>query len=88
VNIIRDGVILVVFEFIIILLWVTLSSPMAAVINSLINSGTSMGITQMTYYGGLVNHAVDIVFLLMGLTPLIWFFFRAYQREPDWGYRY
>jgi hypothetical protein len=87
-NIIRDGVILVVFEFIVILLWVVLSSPMAVIINSLINAGTTMGITQMTTYGILVNRVVDIIFLLMGLCPVIWFFFRVYQREQDWGYRY
>jgi len=87
-NIVRDGVILVVFEFIVILLWVVLSSPMAVILNSLINAGTTMGITQMTTYGALVNRVVDIIFLLMGLCPVIWFFFRVYQREQDWGYRY
>ena len=87
-NIIRDGVILIVFEFIVIIMWIVLSHPMAVIINSLISSGTAMGIGQMTYYGSLVNHVVDMVFLLMGLAPLIWFFFRAYQREQDWGYRY
>jgi hypothetical protein len=87
-NIVRDGVILVVFEFIVILLWVVLSGPMAVIINSLINAGTNMGITQMTTYGSLVNRVVDIIFLLMGLCPVIWFFFRVYQREQDWGYRY
>jgi len=87
-DIIRDGVILGVYEFIVIISWIVVSSPMSSMIGALTNAGVSMGVTQMTFYQGLVNHVFDICMVLMALIPIIWFVVRMWSREPDWGYRY
>jgi len=86
-NIIRDGVILIVYEFIIIFTYIIISTPVATTIASLATAGTASGVTQMAFYKGLVDAVFSICIGLLALVPVIWFMFRVYQREPDWGYR-
>ena len=87
-DVVRDGVLLLVSEFVIIAIYIFLSDPVAQVLTALYGAGTSMGVTQMGYYSNLVNTVVTIVFILLGVIPLIWFVVRMMSREPDWGYRY
>lgn len=87
-DIVRDGIIMVASEFVIILMYIVLSDPVATLIQALVDAGVSSGVTQMTYYHGLVNTVMTISFILLGLVPIIWFVMRMMSREPDWGYRY
>ena len=87
-DVVRDGIIMMVFEFVIISIYIFLSDPVATVLTALSDAGTNMGVTQMTFYHALVNNVLTIVFILLGLVPLIWFVIRMMSREPDWGYRY
>ena len=87
-DIIRDGVILAVSEFSILLMYIVLSSPVATLIAALVDAGTASGVTQMTYYHGLITNVLTICFILLAFVPLIWFVLRMMSREPDWGYRY
>ena len=86
-NIVRAGVILIIYEFIIVFTYIIISTPVATTIASLATAGTGMGVSQMAFYKGLVDAVFSICMGLMALIPVIWFMFRVYQREPDWGYR-
>ena len=87
-DIIRDGLVLAVSEFVVVLTYIVLSDPIATVIQALVTAGTDMGITQMTYYHGLVTTVLTICFIMLAFIPIIWFILRMMSREPDWGYRY
>jgi len=87
-DVVRDGLTLIVSEFVIIILYIVLSDPVATILTSISTAGTNMGVTQMTYYHTLVNTVFTICFILLGLVPVIWFIVRMMSREPDWGYRY
>jgi hypothetical protein len=87
-EVVGDGIILLVYEFILIIIYIVLSDPVAIIINSIANAGTSMGVTQMTFYQQLINHTFDLVIVLAAFVPIVWFIVRMWSREPDWGYRY
>lgn len=87
-DVVRDGALLIISEFVIVLIYIVISSPIATVIASLVDAGTASGVTEMTYYHGLVNTVMTICFILAGFIPIIWFILRMMSREPDWGYRY
>lgn len=87
-EVVQDGIILVVSEFIILILYIVLSGPVAQVLNTLTAAGTELGVTQMSFYDLLVKNVFTICFILLGFVPVIWFVVRMMSREPDWGYRY
>ena len=87
-DVIHDGLVLVVSEFSIVLMYIVLSSPIATVIQTLVTAGTDQGVPNMTYYHNLVSTVLTICFILLALVPIIWFILRMMSREPDWGYRY
>ena len=86
-NIIRDGIILIVYEFIIILLYIVLSNPVALTLDAIVSAATASGISITSYYNE-IKTVFSICFAMLGLIPLVWFVFRMWAREPDWGYRY
>ena len=86
-NIIQDGIMLIASEFVILLTYIVISSPVASMIISITSAGTSMGVTQMAHEQMLVDSVFSICMLILALVPVIWFVFRMYQRNPDWGYR-
>lgn len=87
-DVVRDGIILLISEFVILIMYIVLSDPVAQVLNSVSDAGLSMGVTQMTFYHLLVNNVFTICFIILGFIPVLWFVIRMMSREPDWGYRY
>ena len=87
-DVVRDGIIMLISEFVIIIMYIVLSDPVADIFTSISDAGTSMGVTQMTYYHALVNNVFTLCFIILGVIPVIWFIVRMMSREPDWGYRY
>jgi len=86
-DIIRDGIILIVYEFIIIISFIVVSSPLSITIASIVDAGTASGVSQLSYYEGYVNNVFSICMALLALFPVIWFLFRIFSREPNWGYQ-
>ena len=82
-NIVRDGVLLIVYEFIVILCFIFLSNPVALTIAAITDAGTASGVTQMTYYQTLINHVLSICFILAGLIPLIIFVYLAFTTNQE-----
>ena len=87
-EVVRDGLMLVISEFIIFLLYIVLSDPVVQVISGIVTAGLNAGVTQMTYYSGLIYTVLTLCFIILGFIPVIWFIVRMMSREPDWGYRY
>lgn len=87
-DVVHDGLILVISEFIIFLLYIVLSDPVVQVISGICTAGLAIGVSQMTYYQNLVFSVLTICFIVLGFIPVVWFIVRMMSREPDWGYRY
>ena len=85
-DIIRDGVLMGVTEFVIIITYIVVSGPVASMLTAIAAAGSD--ISQMASTHTIINTVFTICFILLGLFPLIWFVFRMMSREPDWGYRY
>lgn len=84
-NIIRDGIILAVYLFIIIVLYMFTSTPFHDITTDI--SGLNVASdteTQDTF--NLIDTVYAMMFVLLGGVPLVWFIARVFQREPQWGY--
>lgn len=87
-DIVRNGIILIVYLFIIIVLFIILSGPFDDIMTSFedINSTASDSrIEDSSSYNKLV---FDMVFVMLALIPIIWFIVWCFSREPEWGRRY
>ena len=86
-NLVRDGVIMAVYLFVIIILYIFLSGPFDDFVTEFedVNmTGSDSHVERGGTYGRLV---FDMVFAGFGIAPLFWFIVRAFRREPDWGFR-
>jgi len=86
-NIIRNGVIMLVIEFIILAMYIFLSSPFDDMMTSFedINGSTDSEVEQGT---SLNRTAFNMMFGILALIPPIWFIVWVFRREPDRGFRY
>jgi len=87
-DIVRDGAVMAISEFIIILLFLVLYGPAQDIITGLFLTAYSVGVTEAANYVTLIETVLILSFLLLGFVPVIWFVVRMMSREPDWGYRY
>jgi len=85
-NPIRDGVILAVYELIIIIIYIVISSPFVSMVNAI--AGADVGMAQLQTSANTAKVVFAMACAIAGLIPLVWFIFRVFSREPDWGYRY
>jgi spore germination protein GerM len=84
-DIIRDGIILAVYLFIISLLYIFTSNPFTVIISNLMTlDAASHTVTQLTMQ--TVSTVYLMMFVMLGGIPIVWFIMRVFQREPDWGY--
>lgn len=84
-EIIRDGVFLAVYVFVISAIYIFTSNPFAVIIsNFMALDGTGASATAVF---NTVTLVYSIMFVILGGIPIVWFIARVFQREPDWGYR-
>ena len=75
-NIVRNGVILIVYTFIIIIMYIFISEPAAQIINGLAAAGST--VPQMTSIVSEVKAVMSICFSLAIIIPVILFIWMAY----------
>jgi len=83
-NIIRSGAIMAVYVFIVIILYMVISSPFDDIMTSFSDldlANSDAEVESGINYGRIV---FDIIFALAVLIPIIWFIFMCFSREPDW----
>jgi len=84
-DIIKDGLVMIVSLFIIGLLFVFTSTPFSVVMTELMDADASSDAeTQNTM--SYVQTVYTIMFGILACVPVFWFVIRVFQREPDWGY--
>ena len=75
-NIVRTGVILIAYTFVIILTYIVISDPAAEIINALAAGGSD--ISQMPSLITEIKSVMSICFAIAILTPTILFIWMAY----------
>lgn len=83
-NLIRDGAIMAIYVFIVIIIYIVLSTPFANIMSDF-NDINGTGSDSHVESG--VNTAIavfDMVFAAFVIIPLFWFIVRVFRREPDW----
>ena len=86
-DIIRNGVIMLVIEFIILMCYIVISSPFDDMMTSFENIN---GSTDAEVETGTTNsrNMFNMMFAGFALIPPIWFMLWVFIREPDRGQRF
>ena len=85
-DIIRNGVIMLVIEFIILMMYIVISSPFDDMVTSFENIN---GSTDAKVEEGSANARTmfNMMFAGFALIPPIWFMIWVFVREPDRGFK-
>lgn len=85
-NIVGRGVLLIVYLFILIVVYLVISTPFDITVQSFGDLNRSASDGQMDQSVTLVRATFDFCFGLAGIIPILWFIVWVYSREPDWRY--
>ena len=83
----RTGLILIMYCFIIIVLYMVLSSPFDDFMTSFSNINSTASDTHVDNAVGYGRLVFDMMFGILLLGPVIWFIAELLREEPEWGYR-
>ena len=86
-NLVRSGIILAVYLFVLIIAYLVISSPFDDIMNDFDNlnlTNSDGSVERGTGYGRTV---FDIIFAVLAIIPIIWFIVLCFSREPDWRFR-
>jgi hypothetical protein len=83
---IRSGVILIVYVFIVIAMYIIISSPFEDIVTSLEGLDMDASDTEIEASGATARIVFTIVFAGFAIIPIIWFIVEVFKTEPDWRY--
>jgi len=86
-DIVRSGAIMGVYLFVLIVIYIVLSSPFDDIMSSFEDVNMTNSDAEVEHGTNLGRLTFDIVFAAFGLIPLVWFMIQVFAREPDWRYR-
>ena len=86
-NIPRAGVILIVYLFVLITIYIFLSSPFDDFVTSFEDLNLSASDSHIESNTGIGRTVFNMIFAILGLVPIVWFIFWCFSREPDWRVR-
>ena len=75
-NIIVAGIILIVYEAMILITYYVLSIPGVAILQGIININS---VPELATYGGISLTVFDMMFALAFMIPIVWFFVWIYR---------
>jgi len=83
---IRSGIILIVYLFIIIALYIFISSPFDDMVTSFedIDSTASDGYIETNT--AIARTVFNMIFAGLAIVPIAWFIVEVFKTEPDWRY--
>lgn len=85
-DIVRTGIIMLVYVAVIFILYIILSSPFDQVVSSFENINSSASDTYVDSSSGIARTVFDMTFAGLIIVPIIWFIAWIFRREPDWRY--
>lgn len=85
-NIIKAGIVMIVYLFMILLAYFVLSTPITAIFDAFDDTDTGAATEQLDQFLPTIRTAFNMFFAMMAAVPMTWFIFWVMHREPDWGY--
>lgn len=82
----KVGVVAIIYYFIIIVLYITLSSPFDDFMTSMEDLNLSASDSHIEDNSALGRTVFDMVFAGLALVPALWIAVYLLRREPHWGY--
>ena len=86
-SIIQDGIIMMVMLFVIIAMYIFVSSPFDTVYNSFENINQTVSDSHIEAGTSMGRTIFNMMFGVAGIIPIAWFVIRVFRREPDWGFK-
>lgn len=86
-NIIKAGVIMLVYFTSLFIAYMIISTPFEETVSGFDSIETTHSDEEVDAQVGYARTAFNIAFGLMAIVPCIWFVFWVFSREPDWRYR-
>lgn len=86
-DIVRNGIIMTVYLFVIIALFIFLSSPFDDLMDTfedIDSSASDARVESASSYGRTV---FNMVFAGLAIVPMLWFMVWVFRTEPDWRYK-
>ena len=83
-NLVRDGVFMAVYVFVVIVIYIVLSSPFADVMSDFEDINSTGSDSHVESGVSIATTVFDMVFAAFVIIPLFWFMVRVFMREPDW----
>lgn len=83
-EIVRGGVILAAYTFIVVMLYLFLSSPFDEVVSGFENVNLTNSDVEVESSSGMARSVFDISFIILVAVPITWFIVGVMRREPDW----
>ena len=83
-DIARNGIIMLVYIFVVILLYMFLSSPFDDMVTTFANINGSASDTHVEAAVTTSRTVFNIIFAALILVPIVWFITWVMHREPDW----
>lgn len=83
-NIVHRGVIMAVYVFIVIVIYLVVSSPFDTLMTSFDNVNSTASDAEVGFAVGYGRTVFDIIFGAFIIIPLLWFIVSMFSREPDW----
>jgi len=84
-NIITDGALMILWTFIVVILYILLSSPFDEIVSGFEDSSYSDAEIDATW--SMQRIIFNMVFAILGAVGVFWFIIRVFKREPNWGYK-
>jgi len=85
---VQNGAIMAVYVFIVVILYMVLSTPFNSIIGDFEDLNMSNSDSEVEAGSSQVGTVFNMVFAGLVLVPLIWFVFWCFHREPDWRDRF
>jgi len=86
-DIVRGGVIMAAYVFLVVLLYLFLSSPFDDMMTGFENINLTNSDNEVENASGYGRTVFDMIFGGLVLVPILWFIVNVFIREPDWRYR-
>ena len=85
-TIIRDGVVLAIYLFIIFTIYIFTSAPFHDITSEFAGLDAASD-TETVNTLTMIDTVYAMVFVLLMGVPSFWFIMRVFQRDPYWGYQ-
>ena len=86
-SIIRNGIILIVMEAIIICCYIFLSDPFDTLMDNFDDVNLTASDERIENNSVVSRTVFNMMFAALAIVPIIWFVLWCFSREPDWGFK-